>query len=167
MRNSIIYRIENLLNDITQKMYVTKFWFSSQWKLHIFLTPGTQFSWFLKIVYFSTLFARTLQNKSLNMLRNRFLSHGINIFFIFILFSQRKIQKEWIIQNPVKLCDFTLKFWKNDLKKQILYFWPFFHVLQSILNKKKYVTSQIITLWKMTKIGLNETKLFIGAWNVS
>ena len=123
MRNSIIYRIENLLNDITQKMYVTKFWFSSQWKLHIFLTPGTQFSWFLKIVYFSTLFARTLQNKSLNMLRNRFLSHGINIFFIFILFSQRKIQKEWIIQNPVKLCDFTLKFWKNDLKKQILYLW--------------------------------------------
>ena len=99
MRKSKMYRIENLLNAITHKMYVTKFWFSSKWKLHIFLTPGTQFSCFWKIVHFSTLFAKTLQNKSLNMLRNRFLSHGINNFSFWAYVGKEKYKNDFFSKS--------------------------------------------------------------------
>ena len=131
LRKSKMHRIENLLNDITHKMYVTKLWFFSKWKLHIFLTPETQFSCFWKIVHFSTLFAKTLQNKSLNMLRNRFLSHGINNFSFWAYVGIEKYKNDFF-QNQVKLCDFTLKFQEWPIsppKQQILYFWSFFHVL--------------------------------------
>ena len=128
---SKMYCIENPLNNNAHKMYVTKLWFSSKWKLHIFLTPGTQFSCLWKIVHFSLLFAKTLQNKSLNMLRNRFLNHGIKNFS-FLAYVGKEKYKNVFFQNQVKLYDFTLKFqeWPiSPLKKQILYFLPFFHVL--------------------------------------
>ena len=146
MRKSKMYRIENILNDITHKMYVTKFWFSSKWKLHIFLTPGTQFSCFWKIVHFSTLFAKTLQNESLNMLTNRFLSHGINNFSFWSYFGREKY-KNWIF-----VVRFYIEILKNALKSRFCIFDPFFMFSSQFRTRKIILKSQIITLWKWQKL---------------